>query len=64
MLKSACVIVALGSPKTVVFGWLRSLCHGFPKIGLPRMGVFRRALSDEIAKPVTHFDQAMRVGVL
>ena len=63
MLKSDWVIVDLGTPKTIDFGRLSFFYHGFPKIGFPRMGVFRSALSDEIAKPVTHFAQAVRAGV-
>ena len=47
----------------VVFGRLSFLRHSFPKIGFPRIGVFRSALSDEIAKPVTHFAQAVSAGV-
>ena len=47
----------------VVFGRLRFFCHGFPKMGFPRMWEFRSALSDVIAKPVTHFAHAVSAGV-
>ena len=53
----------MSSPKTVIFGFVIFLFHGFPKIGFPRMCVLRRALSDEIAYPVTHFDHVRSVGV-
>lgn len=61
--KSACVMGLFCSPKIVILVVFSFLFQGLPKIGLSRMGVFRRALSDVTAKPVTHWDQAVKVGV-
>ena len=63
ILKSSCVMGVMSLPKTLIFGFLVFLFHGFPKIGLPRICVLRRDLFDEMAYPVTHFDHARSVGV-